>query len=183
MGRVNVFISLQTQTLESVGSAWRNKKALSDQLEQRLIYVFADHKCIKCNISITVITQSVGTDRPLQTVQTQIRCCSMRHLIRVYIVCHTYSNFLDKSRSSRMYYSKCPKNLDTFSIFFWIKFCFLCSCFFKCLMEWQCRPWSDCSFRSSLIWVCTFCIWHFVRNFGVRNLRTFPVFQILGQIW
>ena len=39
----------------------------------------------------------------------------------------------------------------------------------------QCRPWSDCSFRSSLIWVCTVCICHFVRHFGVQNFKTFTV--------
>ena len=26
--------------------------------------------------------------------------------------------------------------------------------------------------RSSLIWVCTVCMYHFVRHFGVRNFRT-----------
>ena len=25
------------------------------------------------------------------------------------------------------------------------------------------------------IWVCTICIWHFVRNFGVQNFRTFTI--------
>ena len=32
------------------------------------------------------------------------------------------------------------------------------------------------SVRSSLIWVCTICICHFVRNFGVWNFRTFIVY-------
>ena len=35
----------------------------------------------------------------------------------------------------------------------------------------QCRPYSDFSFRSSLIWVCTVCIGQFVRHFGVRNFK------------
>ena len=38
---------------------------------------------------------SIGTERPLQTVQTQIRCCKIQHLIRVYTVCNTNSNILD----------------------------------------------------------------------------------------
>ena len=29
--------------------------------------------------------------------------------------------------------------------------------------------------RSSLIWVCTICICHFVRQFGIQNSRTFNV--------
>ena len=32
--------------------------------------------------------------------------------------------------------------------------------------------------RSSLIWVCTVCMCHFVRNFGVRIFRTFTVYYI-----
>ena len=39
----------------------------------------------------------------------------------------------------------------------------------------QCRPWSDCSFRSSLIWVCTVCICYFDRNLGIQNFRTFTI--------
>ena len=30
-------------------------------------------------------------------------------------------------------------------------------------------------FESNLIWVCTVCICHFVRNFGVQTFRTFTV--------
>ena len=52
----------------------------------------------------TVITLSIGTDRSLQTVLTQIRCRSMRHLIRVYTVCLIYSNISDTSTGSRMYH-------------------------------------------------------------------------------
>ena len=33
------------------------------------------------------------TDRPEQTVWTQMRCRILRHLIRVYTVCHSFSNF------------------------------------------------------------------------------------------
>ena len=32
-----------------------------------------------------------------------------------------------------------------------------------------------------MIWVYTVCICHFIRNFGVRNSRTFTVFAILIQ--
>ena len=55
---------------------------------------------------LTVITLSIGTDRPLQTEQTQMKCHRMQHLIRVYIVCHTYSNILDTSTGCRMDYFK-----------------------------------------------------------------------------
>ena len=44
----------------------------------------------------------------------------------------------------------------------------------------QCRCWSDCSIRSSLIWVCTVCICHFVRNFSVQNFRTFTMFMYMS---
>ena len=54
----------------------------------------------------TVITLSIGTDRPLQTVQTQIRRRRTRRLISVYTVCHTYSNILDTSTGSGMDYFK-----------------------------------------------------------------------------
>ena len=30
---------------------------------------------------------------------------------------------------------------------------------------------------SCLIWVCTVCIFHFVRFFGVRNVSAFDIFQ------
>ena len=55
------------------------------------------------------------------------------------------------------------------------KFCFLNSYFLTYSMEWQTVQtlirWS------SLIWVCTVCIFHFVRNFCVRNFRIFTVLQ------
>ena len=31
-----------------------------------------------------------------------------------------------------------------------LNFAFLCSCFLNYLLEWQCRPWSDCSLRPLL---------------------------------
>ena len=46
----------------------------------------------------------------------------------------------------------------------------------------QCRPWSDCSFRSNLIWVCTVCICHFVWHFDIRNFRTFIVLIFTGDL-
>ena len=36
----------------------------------------------------------------------------------------------------------------------------------------QCRPWSVCSFRSSLIWVCTVCL-----GISVQKLRIITVFS------
>ena len=55
-----------------------------------------------------VITLSTGTDMSFQTVYTQIRCHIIWPLIRVYTVCHTYSNGLDTLRGSRMdYYKYC----------------------------------------------------------------------------
>ena len=62
-----------------------------------------------------------------------------------------------------------------YSMIFLLKFCFLCSYFLKQWNGKQCRPWSDCSFRSSLVWVCTVCTCHFVSHFGVWNFRTFTV--------
>ena len=51
------------------------------------VHVFWDSKGI-------IITLSIGTDRPLPIVQTQIRHHILQHLLRVYMVCHTYSNIL-----------------------------------------------------------------------------------------
>ena len=81
-------------------------------------------------------------------------------------------------------YSKCPKILNTLFHTFFTKFCFLCSCFSKYTVDWngkQSRPQSDCSFRSSPILVCTVCIFHFVRNFGVQNFSTFTVVE--APLW
>ena len=49
----------------------------------------------------TVITLSIRTDRPLQTVKTQIRRHRMRRLIRVYTVCHIHNNILDISAGKK----------------------------------------------------------------------------------
>lgn len=39
-------------------------------------------------------------------------------------------------------------------------------------MEWQqCRSWSDCSWRSSQIWVCTACSEQSVWNFHGKNIK------------
>ena len=37
--------------------------------------------------------------------------------------------------------------------------------------------------RSSLIWVCTVCISHFVRNFGVQIFRSFTYYSIYTKMW
>ena len=42
----------------------------------------------------------------------------------------------------------------------------------------QCRPWSDCSSRSSLIWVYTVC-----QGFFVRKLRIITVIELLVQTY
>ena len=70
-------------------------------------------------------------------------------------------------------YSKCAKISNTLIHTFWPKFCFTTLWNGK-----QCRSWSDCSFRSSLIWACTVCICHFIRHFGEQNFRTFTVLII-----
>ena len=66
-----------------------------------------------------------------------------------------------------------------YSILFWPKFCFFMQLFLKILSGMansvdpdQTAP----SVRSSLIWICTVCLCHFVRHFGVRNFRTFIVY-------
>ena len=92
-------------------------------------------------------------------------------------------NVLYFEYSHTLRYSKCPIILNTL---FHTKctlayICFLCSCFLNILwIDKQCRPCSEGSFRSSLIRVCTVCICHFVRNFGVQNFRSFTV--ILPQM-
>ena len=48
-----------------------------------------------------VITSSIWTDRPIQTVKTQIRRRRTRRLIRVYTVCHSSSNISNASAGSR----------------------------------------------------------------------------------
>ena len=60
----------------------------------------------------TIITLRIGTDRPLQTVYSKIRCRKTRCQIRVYMVCHTYSNIQDTSTGSRMnYFNFLDKNV------------------------------------------------------------------------
>ena len=54
------------------------------------------------SIPLTVITLNIGTARHLQTLYTQIGCPGMRHLVRVYTVCHTHCSILGTSRGSRM---------------------------------------------------------------------------------
>ena len=66
---------------------------------------------------------------------------------------------------------KCPL-FYTFLLFL-SKFCFLCSSFLKYLVEWQ----TVYTLIISLIWVCTVCICHFVRPFGVRNFRMFTYYR------
>ena len=80
-------------------------------------------------------------------------------------------------------YCKCPKILNTLFCAIRTKLCFLCSCFLTQRNGKQCRSWSDCSFRSSLwrsslIWVCTICICHFVSNFGVQNFGHLPYYVV-----
>ena len=75
---------------------------------------------------------------------------------------------------------KCPKNFEHFIPYFFFcqKFAFYAAGSLN--THWnskQCRPWSDGSFRSRLIWVCTVCICHFVRRFGVPNFWTFNMYM------
>ena len=64
-----------------------------------------------------------------------------------------------------------------YSILFWPKFCcfffffFFCAVVFKILSVWV--------FMSSLIWVYTVCICHFVRNFSEQNLSTFSIYRMV----
>ena len=53
----------------------------------------------KCHTVINYHSNpKIGTDRPLQTVQTQIECHRILRLIQeVYTICHTYSNIVDTS--------------------------------------------------------------------------------------
>ena len=53
------------------------------------------------------------------------------------------------------------------------------------VLDLQCTGVTNCvnpgqtAPKGGLIWVCTVCIFHFVRLFGVRNFR---IFTILGKI-
>ena len=46
----------------------------------------------------------------------------------------------------------------------------------------QRRPWSDCFFRSRLIWVCTVSLCLFLQVPSVRYLRTFTV-HVMTLVW
>ena len=71
-------------------------------------------------------------------------------------------------------YSKFPNTCTSNTLGHISKFCFYSfipqNTWCKCKL---CRPWSDCSWRSSLIRVCTVCIYSILP--GVRSLRTFNV--------
>ena len=69
-----------------------------------------------------------------------------------------------------MYYNKCP-NFQTLVL---LK---LCICLLKCLVEWQSVKTLIRLLlqQQSDLGLCTVCIWHFVRNFGVQNFRTYTV--------
>ena len=95
------------------------------------------------------------------------------------------SNLLPASQYSlnRKNFGQWPKISNTsFPHPFFLFLFFLSVCFTKYTCTWrngkQCRPWSDCSFRSSLIWVCTVCICHFVRKVGVQNFRTCTIMHL-----
>ena len=51
------------------------------------------------------------------------------------------------------------------------------------VLKKQCRPWSDYSWRSRLIWVCTVCKCKFARTFGVWNFNTFMLIIYLQVVW
>ena len=110
--------------------------------------------CIKC----TVFTLSICTDRPKQTAYLD-QMPQMRHLICINPICHFSNLFLNTTIGSEMdlvkvqdKYGKELRYLNTqcnysmvnvlkfltlYSILSWLKFCFLCSCFLKYLVEWQ----------------------------------------------
>ena len=54
----------------------------------------------------TIITLNIGTDRPEQTMQIQIRCHKMQCLIRVYTGCHLSSTITDTPTSSKIDFFK-----------------------------------------------------------------------------
>ena len=62
---------------------------------------------LNIRIYYTIITLHFGTDKPLQTVQTQIRCCRLWCLIMQGPHCLPYiQQILDTSRGRRMDYFK-----------------------------------------------------------------------------
>ena len=75
---------------------------------------------------------------------------------------------------------------------FWALFSFYSQ--IKCLLLWlefsnAChkskpgRPWSDCFFRSSLIWICTVCLCIFGRQLVFEILEHVPYMKILSRSW
>ena len=62
---------------------------LSGAMTSRQIFFFFIHL-----LNNTIYTVCTRTVRPEQTVETQMGCCRMQHLIRVYTVCHSSGNFL-----------------------------------------------------------------------------------------
>ena len=52
-----------------------------------------EKKTRKKPLTYTIITLSIGTDRPEQSVYTLIRYHRTQHLIRVYTVCHSSGSF------------------------------------------------------------------------------------------
>ena len=73
-------------------------------------------------------------------------------------------------------YDKCPKILNTFNIpyFFFLNFAFYAVFFLRKILSEMANS-VDPELWSSLIWVCTVCIYHFDRNFGVQNFKTFTI--------
>ena len=63
---------------------------------------------------------------------------------------------------------KCPKITNSLFHTFCLNFAF-----YNLWNDKHWRPRAGCSFRSSLIWVCTVFTYKIVRNFGVRTFRTF----------
>ena len=85
------------------------------------------------------------------------------------------SNIQDRPWSD---YGKCPKISKTLFIhvLFWPKFSFLCI-FLKIHRGMVNSVDPE---QTALIWICTVSICHFVRNFGVPNVRTFTVKTLTG---
>ena len=62
---------------------------------------------------------------------------------------------------------------------------YLFVCFTKCFW-WngkECRSWSDCSTRRSLIWVCTVCIYNIGINISVWNFWSITVTIHTNSAW
>ena len=78
------------------------------------------------------------------------------------------------------YYGKWSKSLNTFSLFS-NKMSVIRAGIHKNTLQnsKQRRPWSDCFFRSSLIWVCTFCLGVFDRQLVLEILEHLPNYSII----